>query len=76
MHLQPEGLMIGVQCQLMICRVHIRASRSPLQIFSTVNGSMYKLTFQSNFTLLSSFRLQFQSDENGLGGQISYQLSI
>ena len=28
-----EGSMIGVQCQLMICRGHIRASKGALQIF-------------------------------------------
>ena len=28
-----EGLMIGVQCQLMICRGHIRASKGTFQIF-------------------------------------------
>ena len=27
-----EGLMIGVQCQLMICRGHIRASKGTFQI--------------------------------------------
>ena len=33
MHLHHEGSMIGVQCQLMICRGHIRASKSTFQIF-------------------------------------------
>ena len=33
MHLDHEGLMIGVQCQLMICRGYIRASKSTFQIF-------------------------------------------
>ena len=33
MHLHHEGSMIGVQCQLMICRGHIRASKGTLQIF-------------------------------------------
>ena len=33
MHLHHEGLMIGVQYQLMICRGHIRASRGALQFF-------------------------------------------
>ena len=28
-----EGLMIVVQCQLMICRGHIRASKGTFQIF-------------------------------------------
>ena len=33
MHLHHEGSMIGVQCQLMICRGHIRASKGTFQIF-------------------------------------------
>ena len=32
MHLDHEGLMIGVQCQLMICRGHISASKGTFQI--------------------------------------------
>ena len=33
MGLHHEGLMIGVQCLLIICRGNIRASRGALQIF-------------------------------------------
>ena len=33
MHLHHEGLMIRVQCQLMICRGHIRASMGALKVF-------------------------------------------
>ena len=33
MRLHHEGSMIGVQCQLMICRGHIRASKGPFQVF-------------------------------------------
>ena len=33
MHLHHEGSMIGIQCQLMICRGHIRASKGTFQIF-------------------------------------------
>ena len=33
MCLHYEELMIGVQCQLMICREHIRASKGTFQIF-------------------------------------------
>ena len=33
MRLHHEGSMIGVQCQLMICRGHIRASKGALQVF-------------------------------------------
>ena len=40
MRLDHEGLMIGVQCQLMICRGHIRASKGTFQIFFVVDSSM------------------------------------
>ena len=40
MRLDHEGLMIGVQCQLMICRGHIRASKGTFQIFLVVGDSM------------------------------------
>ena len=33
MHLHHEGLMIRVQCQLMICRGHIRASKGAFKVF-------------------------------------------
>ena len=33
MCLHHEESMIGVQCQLMICRGHIRASKGAFQIF-------------------------------------------
>ena len=33
MHLHHEGLMIGVQCQLMICRGYMRASKGSFQFF-------------------------------------------
>ena len=33
MHLDHEGLMIGVHYQLMICRGHIRASKGALKFF-------------------------------------------
>ena len=32
-HLHHEGSMIGIQCQLMICRGHIRASEGTFQFF-------------------------------------------
>ena len=40
MHLYHEGSMIGIQCQLMICRGHIRASKGIFQIFFVAHGSM------------------------------------
>ena len=59
----------------MICRGHIRASKGTFQFFE-VNGPMGKLTFKSNFALLSSFQVKFERVVNGLGGQISHHLSI
>ena len=41
-----------------------------------VNGSMGKLTLNSNFALLSSFLVKFERVVNELGGQKSCQLSI
>ena len=38
--LHHEWLMIGVQCQLIICRGHIRACKGVFQIFFWVDGSM------------------------------------
>ena len=66
--------MIGVQCQLMICRGQcIRASKDA---FFVVNSSMGKFIFKSKFSLLSSFQIKFGRVVNGLGGQKSYQRSI
>ena len=36
MRLHHEGSMIRVQCQLMICRGHIRTSKGAFKIFSMV----------------------------------------
>ena len=44
--------------------------------FSTIDGSMGKLTFKSNFALWSSFQVKFEWVVNGLGGQKSSQMSI
>ena len=76
MRLDHEGLMIGVQYQLMICRGHIRASKGTFQIFFVVDGSMAKLIFSFNFALWSSFQVEFERVVNGLGGQKSSQGSI
>ena len=42
MRLHHEGSMIGIQCQFMICRGHIRASKGALKVhtFSIINSSM------------------------------------
>ena len=60
---------------LMICRGHIRASKSTFHFF-VVNGSMGNLMAKSNFALLSSFQIEFERVINGLGGQKLYQRSI
>ena len=75
MCLLHEGLMIGVQCQLMICRGHIRASKGTFQFFF-VDGSMANLHFSSIFALWSSFQVKFERVVNGLGAQKSSQGSI
>ena len=75
MHLHHEGSMIEVQGLLMICTGNIRASKDALQT-SMVDSSIVKLMPKSNFSLLSSFWLQFERVINGLGGQKSYQMSI
>ena len=33
MHLDHEGSMIGLQCQLIICKGHIRATKGTFQIY-------------------------------------------
>ena len=38
MRLHHEGSMIGVQCQLMICRGHIRASNGSIPNFFEVDN--------------------------------------
>ena len=40
MCLHHKESMIGIQCQLMICRGHIRASKSIFQIVFVVDSSM------------------------------------
>ena len=40
MHLDHEGSMIGVQCQLMFYRGHIRASKGYISNFFVVDDSM------------------------------------
>ena len=63
------------QCQLMICRVHIRVSKGAFHSFFVVDGSMVKWTPKSNISFLSSFPVPFEIVINGLGGQNSYQRS-
>ena len=41
-----------------------------------VDGSVVKLTSNSNFVLLSSFQVKFERIVNGIGGQKSHQRSI
>ena len=54
MRLHHEGSMIGVQCQLMICRGHIRASKGTFQIFLWLMV-LWQMDILSNFALWSSF---------------------
>ena len=55
MCLHHEGSMIGVQCQLMICRGHIRVSKGTFQKKIAVDSSMEKLMFKSKFSLCLHF---------------------
>ena len=75
MRLHHEESMIGVQCQLMICRGHIRASKGTFQIFFCLTV-LWQIDIKSNFALWSSFQVEFERVVNGLGGQKSSQGSI
>ena len=61
MHLDHEGSMIGLQCQLMICRGHIRASKGTFQIFFVADSSMANWHFSS----ILHFCLHFNSNLKG-----------
>ena len=75
MHLDHEGSMIGVQCQLMICRGHIRASKGTFQIFLWLMV-VWQIDILVNFALLSSFQVEFERVVNEFGDQNSSQGSI
>ena len=62
--------MIGVQCQLVICRGHIRASKGTFQIFFCLTV-LWPIDIKSNFALWSSFKVEFERVVNGLGGHRS-----
>ena len=68
MHLHHEGSMIGVQCQLMICRGHIRPSKGTFKIFLWLTVAV-KIDILVKFCTLFSFQLRFQWVVNGSGGQ-------
>ena len=75
MCLDHEGSIIGVQCQLMICRGHIRASKGTFQIFLWLMV-LWQIDIYFNFVLWSSFQVEFERVINGLGGQKSSHGSI
>ena len=75
MCLHHEGSMIGVQCQLMIGRGHVRASKGTFEIFFCLTV-LWQIIIKSNFVLWSSFKVTFERVVNGLGGQNYSQLSI
>ena len=62
MRLDHEGLMIGVQCQLMICRGHIRASKGTFQIFLWLMV-LWQIDI---FVQFLHFGLHFKSNLKGL----------
>ena len=57
-----KGSMIGVQCQLMICRGHIRASKGTFQIFLWLMV-LWQIGHLSN---ISHFGLHLRSNLKGL----------
>ena len=59
MCLDHEGLMIGVQCQLMICRGHIRASKGTFQIFLWLTV-LWQIDIFVQFALWSSFQVELE----------------
>ena len=67
MRLDHEGSMIGVQCQLMIYRGHIRASKGTIQIFLWLTV-LWQIDILVQFVLWSSFQVKFERVVNGLGG--------
>ena len=75
MRLHHEGSMIGVQCQLMICRGHIRASKGTFQFFWWLTV-LWQIDILVTFCTFSSFQVEFERVVNGLGGQKSSQGSI
>ena len=75
MRLHHEGSMIGVQCQLMICRGHIRASKGTFQVILWLTV-LWQIDILVKFCTLSSFHVEFERVVNGLGGQKSSQGSI
>ena len=63
MHLHHEGLMIGVQCQLMICRGHIRASKDGcISNFFMVDSCVANW----HLSQILHFGLHFKSNLKGL----------
>ena len=62
MCLHHEGSMIWVQCQLMICRGHIRASKGTFQIFVC----LIVLWQIDNFSQILHFGLHLKLNLKGL----------
>ena len=60
-HLPHEESMIGVQCQLVICRGHIRASQGTFQIFLWLTV-LWQIDFLSH---IFHFGLHFRSNLKG-----------
>ena len=65
MDLHHEGSIIGIQCQLMICRGHIRASKDAFQIFFMVNGSMANVHLSQILHYDLHFKLNLKGSEMG-----------
>ena len=71
--LPHEGSMIGVQCQLVICRGHIRLSKWHISNISMVDGSLANWLLSHNL----HFGLHFRSNLKGslMGWEVKNLLS-
>ena len=66
MRLHHEGLMIGVQCHMMICRGHIKASKGALQIILQLmvlckNGHFSQILHFCLYFLISFHLISFKT---------------
>ena len=65
MRLRHEGSMIGVHCQLVICRGHIRLLKNIFLYIFAIDASMKKLNRNSNFSIFHDLRSDFKVSEMG-----------
>ena len=66
--LPHEGSMIGVQCQLVICRGHIRASQGTFQIFLRLTVLHFRSILKGSLMGLEVKNLLSCQSKHGLVG--------